>query len=281
MKMKKKLLLLLSVTAVVIFVFTLTGASSQAENAAPVYATSYTIINGTIPTAKAGTFRAEQMAKPRVKVAYEEKWDSITAKLQRMNIAIDQFQVFIRGFKEEAQLECWVKQKKDTVWKLYTTYPICAPSGEPGPKRCQGDYQVPEGFYHVSVFNPYSNFYLSLGVSYPNASDKVFACKRDPGGAIMIHGNCVTIGCIPITDPMIKELYVLCVEAKNSGQKEIPIHLFPARLTAANIVRIKETEDDPAVRTFWDNLQTGYNWFETKKKLPKVTVDLKGNYLFS
>lgn len=234
-----------------------------------------------VPDAKAGTFRAEQMAKARVKVAYEEKWDSIKTRLAKLNVSVDQLEVFIRGFKEEKDLEVWVKQKKDTTWKLYTTYPICESSGVLGPKRCQGDNQVPEGFYHVNVFNPYSNFYLSLGVSYPNASDKVFACKSDAGGAIMIHGNCVTIGCIPITDERIKELYVLCVEAKNSGQKEIPIHLFPARLKDGNLRRIKSAQSDAAIDTFWDNLKTGYDWFETKKKLPKVTVDAKGKYLFS
>ncbi len=234
-----------------------------------------------IPDAKAGTFRAEQMAKAKVKVAYVEKWDSIKARLSRLDVAVDQLEVFIRGFKEEKDLELWVKNKKDTTWKLYTTYPICESSGVLGPKRCQGDYQVPEGFYHVSVFNPYSNFYISLGVSYPNASDKVFACKRDPGGAIMIHGNCVTIGCIPITDDLIKELYVLCVEAKNSGQSKIPIHIFPARLTAANLTRLKEDQQDAAIDVFWDNIAPGYDWFERKKKLPKVTVDSKGKYLFN
>lgn len=242
---------------------------------------SDTAAYGTVPDAKAGTFRAEQMAKPRVKVAYQEKWDSIKARLSRLNVKIDQLEVFIRGFKEEKDLEVWVKQKNDVTWKLYTTYPICEQSGTLGPKRCQGDYQVPEGFYNVNVFNPYSNFYLSLGVSYPNASDKVFACKRDPGGAIMIHGNCVTIGCIPITDDMIKELYVLCVEAKNSGQSQIPIHIFPIRFTDTGIIRIKADETDLNTRVFWDNIRTGYDWFETKKKLPKVTVDAKGKYGFS
>lgn len=234
-----------------------------------------------VPEAKAGSFRAEQLAKPRVKVAYEEKWDSIKSRLSKLHVSVDQLEVFIRGFKEEKDLEVWVKEKKDTTWKLYTTYPICESSGELGPKRCQGDYQVPEGFYNVSVFNPYSNFYLSLGVSYPNAADKILACQRDPGGAIMIHGNCVTIGCIPITDERIKELYVLCVEARNAGQKEIPIHLFPVRFTDASIVRIKATESNVSTRTFWDNIRTGYDWFQSKKKLPKVTVDAKGKYLFS
>lgn len=259
----KKLLLILPAVAFVVFVL--------------FRADSY----GTVPTAKAGTFRAEQLSKPKVKVAYEEKWDSINAHLKRLNVGISTLEVFIRGFKSEKQLECWVKNKKDTTWQLYTTYPICSSSGVLGPKRCQGDGQVPEGFYHVSVFNPYSNFYLSLGVSYPNASDKIFACKSDPGGAIMIHGNCVTIGCIPITDDKIKELYVLCVEAKNTGQKEIPIHLFPARLTFDNLRIIKEDEDDVNVRLFWDNLKTGYDWFEMKHQLPGVAIDAKGKYEFA
>lgn len=262
----KKLVFIVPVIALLIFICTRDTAA--------------TIAHGTIPDAKAGTFRAEQMAKAKVKVAYVEKWDSIKARLSRLDVAVDQLEVFIRGFKEEKDLELWVKNKKDTTWKLYTTYPICESSGVLGPKRCQGDYQVPEGFYHVSVFNPYSNFYISLGVSYPNASDKVFACKRDPGGAIMIHGNCVTIGCIPITDDLIKELYVLCVEAKNAGQSTIPIHLFPARLTAGNLARLKQDQQDTAIDVFWDNIAPGYDWFERKKKLPKVTVDSKGKYIF-
>lgn len=235
---------------------------------------------GTVPKATPGTFRAAQLEHKRVKNAYAAQWDSIVPRLKRMNVRMEELEVFIRGFKDEKELEVWVKNKTEVNWKLYTTYPICASSGELGPKRCQGDNQVPEGFYHVSVFNPNSNFLLSLGVSYPNASDKVFACKRDAGGAIMIHGNCVTIGCIPITDEKIQELYVLCVEARNAGQKTIPIHLFPIRFTDAGIVRIKAAEDELAVRTFWDNIRTGYDWFETKRTLPIVSVDAKGKYLF-
>jgi len=43
-------------------------------------------------------------------------------------------------------------------------------SGKLGPKRQQGDMQIPEGFYHISGFNPASNFYLSLRINYPNPS---------------------------------------------------------------------------------------------------------------
>jgi murein L,D-transpeptidase YafK len=227
-----------------------------------------------------GSFRAEQKKVARVKTAYELKWPGIKSNLQKLGVDTNSFQLFIRIFKEEEQVEAWVKSAKNPAFQLYTTYPICQGSGMLGPKRCQGDGQVPEGFYHIYTFNPYSNYHLSLGVSYPNASDKYFACKRDPGGAIMIHGNCVTIGCIPITDDKIRELYVLAVEARNDGQQEIPIHIFPAKLSTEKLAALKKQYTDPATQNLWDNLKEGYDKFETTKLLPVVSVDAKGKYLF-
>jgi len=167
------------------------------------------------------------MKAPKVAVAYKEKWPEIKRKLCNMHIDTAAFRIFIRGFKSEKKLELWVSSKTNPVYQLYDVYPICASSGQPGPKRREGDGQVPEGFYSISVFNPYSNYYISLGINYPNQSDRILGDKNALGGAIMIHGNCVTIGCIPLTDDKIKEVYVLAVEAKNSGQLEIPVHLFP------------------------------------------------------
>lgn len=226
------------------------------------------------------SFRAEQKKAAKVKTAYTEKWGSIKKKLAGINVDTASLNICIRGFKKEQKLEVWVKSKNNTTYQLYTTYDICSSSGDLGPKRCQGDGQVPEGFYRVSVFNPYSNYYVSLGVSYPNASDKVFACKRDPGGAIMIHGNCVTIGCIPITDDKIKELYVLAVEARGCGQQDIPIHLFPARLSSEGLAALLTDANYAAYASFWKNLKTGYDYFENKKMPPVVTVDSKGVYSF-
>ena len=99
--------------------------------------------------------------------------------------------VYIRGFKSEAQVELWAAPPasagSDARWLLVRSFPICASSGELGPKRQLGDYQVPEGFYHVSLFNPVSSYHLSLGVSYPNAADRFHSGRRNPGNAIMIH----------------------------------------------------------------------------------------------
>ncbi|MBI3512105.1 MAG: hypothetical protein HY064_15715 [Bacteroidetes bacterium] len=225
-------------------------------------------------------FRQQQKQFPKVKTAYDLKWDALKAKLNSLGVDSNSFKVFIRGFKKEGELEVWVKSAKNNSWIKFETYSICQSSGTAGPKRCQGDGQVPEGFYHVSVFNPYSNYLISLGVSYPNKSDRMLGCSGDKGGAIMIHGNCVTIGCIPITDDKIREVYVLCVEAKNDGQTEISIHLFPARMTQENLSSLEKEFPDKATHDFWENIKTGYEFFENSKTLPAVSIDAKGKYIF-
>jgi murein L,D-transpeptidase YafK len=124
-----------------------------------------------------------------------------------------------------------VREKGTDQFKLLHTHLFCTNSGIPGPKLKEGDLQIPEGIYHISHFNPQSKFYLSVGLNYPNASDKILSDKQQPAGSIYIHGSCVRIGCIPITDDKIKELYVLAVKAMNNGQQKIPVHISPIRLT--------------------------------------------------
>ena len=119
--------------------------------------------------------------------------------------------IYIRSFKYDGQLEVWVKNERKEPYKLFKTYKICALAGTLGPKRMAGDYQVPEGFYYINEFNPNSNYHLSLGLNYPNLSDKVLSDSLRPGGDIYIHGSCVTVGCIPVTDQQIEEIDVLGV----------------------------------------------------------------------
>ncbi len=178
--------------------------------------------------------------------------------------------VFIRVFKAEDELELW-GLKGDKYIKI-VTWPICSRSGGFGPKVKQGDGQVPEGFYTIDRFNPSSSYYLSLGVSYPNTADS----KRNPvnpGGDIFIHGNCVTIGCIPITDSLIEYLYWTCVQSYGQGNS-IPVHIFPCKLTDKVIAGIPASSP---WKSFWLNLEKGYTYFEQKRVLPKVTVNVKGN----
>lgn len=224
-------------------------------------------------------FKKEQIKYPNVRTAYKEKWALVKEKLSKAGIDTSHFEIFIRVFKQEAKLEVWAKSTNVIQYKLVETYAICQSSGVLGPKRKQGDGQVPEGFYQVGSFNPLSEFYLALGVSYPNKSDIIKGDKTDPGGDIMIHGNCVTIGCMPLTDDKIKEVYIMAVEARNNGQQVIPVHIFPANLTSQGMAKLKSGTNDMEKIKFWTNLQTGYAYFETNKILPEITINKNGDYV--
>lgn len=224
------------------------------------------------------SFKSTQLKKARVKSAYEEKENTVRGYFQDKGLKYEGFNIFLRAIKNEAALEVWVKEKSVATYTLLHTYEFCAFSGDFGPKRKEGDLQIPEGVYHVNHFNPESNFHLSLGISYPNASDKILSDKKSPGGAIYIHGNCVTVGCIPITDDKIKELYVMALEARNNGQEKIPVHIFPARLTNTNVESLASQK--PQHQAFWKNLKPIYEDFEKTKKLKDVKVNKAGEYFF-
>src|ERR1700733_5442175 len=115
------------------------------------------------------SFKKEQLKYPHVQTAYKEKWAGLKKKLTTAGVDTSGFEIFIRIFKQDAKLQVWARTKSTTQFKLVETYAICASSGTLGPKRKEGDLQVPEGFYQVSVFQPNSEFYLALQVSYPNS----------------------------------------------------------------------------------------------------------------
>jgi len=223
------------------------------------------------------SFKETQLRNVRVKTAYTEKEAIVKGYFAAKKLKYEQFSLFIRAFKKEQKLEVWIREKEKETFALLHTYDFCAVSGTLGPKRKEGDYQIPEGVYSINHFNPLSNFYLSLGINYPNASDRILSDPKTPGGSIYIHGNCVTIGCIPLTDDKIKELYVLAVEAKNGGQDKIPVHIFPARLSAAELNALKTTFTAEAI-SFWENLRLVYDDFERSKVLKPVRVTRSGKY---
>ena len=165
--------------------------------------------------------------------------------------------------------------------KLFKTYKVCALAGGMGPKRMEGDYQVPEGFYYINEFNPSSSYHLSLGINYPNASDKVLSDCIKPGGDIYIHGSCLTVGCIPIQNNQIEELYILAAYAKTQGQDFIPVHIFPIRFNNKKSFDYfaNATKDDQDVQRFAIKIKEVYDFFEEKKKLPLISVNSKGEYV--
>ena len=223
-----------------------------------------------------------QRAFPRPGDALKKKGDTLQKQFEARGLEWPAKYLYIRSFKFDSQLEVWVRNDIQEPFKLFKTYKVCALAGTLGPKRLEGDYQVPEGFYHINEFNPQSNYYLSLGLNYPNPSDRVLSDSLKPGGDIYIHGSCVTVGCIPLTDEYIDELYILAAYAKNAGQDFIPVHIYPIRYNNKRSVEYLNTlaKADPSLKKFADNLQNVYEHFEQTKKLPVIMTGKTGEYIF-
>jgi murein L,D-transpeptidase YafK len=134
-----------------------------------------------------------------------------------------------------------VSKSKRQLWlhaggELVRTYTIALGTNPVDDKVRQGDRSTPEGDFYICVKNARSNFYLSLGLSYPNIEDaerglrdkiitravrnrivRAIQNKQRPpwdtalGGEIFIHGGGTasdwTWGCIALANPDIKELF--------------------------------------------------------------------------
>jgi murein L,D-transpeptidase YafK len=233
------------------------------------------------PPAHAGGFLAEQLRYERVRAAHERKNAALEGTLRRAGIATDGLNILLLAYKAEGVLELYAKSSAASRYRKLRDYVICWVPGKPGPKRQSGDGQVPEGFYHIDRFNPRSDYLLSLGINYPNAADRIKSRGKNPGGDIFIHGSCVSIGCLPMTDDKIQELYLYAVHARNSGQQKIPVYIFPFRMTRANMRKYAaQNAGRPALLRFWQSLEKGYARFSKSGRALRVRVDDNGEYLF-
>ncbi len=225
------------------------------------------------------------IAKPIVKVTdgFPKIEDSLRKQFQKQKLVYPPQSMYLRSFKYEKVVEVWVKSNIREAYKLLKTYKVCQQSGAMGPKRVEGDFQVPEGFYYINEFNPNSNYHLSLGLNYPNASDKILSDANRPGSAIYIHGNCVSTGCIPIMDAPIEELYFLASIVKNQGEEFIPVHVFPVKYSITKSKEFLENyiKENEQLKQFNKNLKEVYDYFEAKKDLPIIMVNKKGEYILN
>jgi len=227
------------------------------------------------------SFLKEQLIFPRVEQTFRTKQDSIRKQFEKAKLNFPPKQVYLRSFKYDSELELWVRNSNTDSFKLFKTYKVCALSGSLGPKRVEGDFQVPEGFYQISNFNPKSIYHLSLKLNYPNASDEILSDSIKPGGDIYVHGGCVTVGCIPIKDSQIEEVYLIASLAKENGQDFIPIHIFPIRYnnTKSYHYLALNSKDNTDYQEFAVTIQQVFDYFNIHKKLPIIAVDETGKYI--
>ncbi len=227
------------------------------------------------------SFVAAQKASYKMATVFNNKEEQLRKEFEQKGLTWPAKFVYIRSFKYDAQLEVWVKNSAKEKFKPFKTYKVCMQSGTMGPKRLQGDFQVPEGFYYINEFNPRSAYHLSLGLNYPNASDRILSDSLRPGNGIYIHGSCVSVGCIPVTDDEIEELYIITSYAKSNGEDFIPVHVFPFRYSDKKSAQYFKTvaKDNPTLEHFSLQLKSAFDKFEEEKQLPLILIDKKGDYV--
>jgi murein L,D-transpeptidase YafK len=230
-------------------------------------------------TGDKSSFEEKQKSFDRVKMAYDRKEEYILMRCRSLEIPETFGNMFIRVFKKEEVLEVWV-QKPDGRYVLFNEYKVYAHSGRLGPKRQQGDAQVPEGFYHINDFKPESNYHLALGINYPNESDKMLSRAQDKGGDIYIHGGESSVGCLAMSDYYIENIYICAVKARNQGQEKIPVHIYPFKPTPINMEYYSNFKDYVQFKKLWRNMAEGYMYFERTRHLPDVMVAEDGFYKY-
>jgi hypothetical protein len=252
-----------------------TPAALATGSASPdAVASSGPVAAAGIPVRDWTEWRADRSlsGQARVDQARAHKLAEVAALFRARAVAFPPPQLLWRVFKREGLLEVWAASRLGDPLVAVTSYRICYASGELGPKRREGDLQVPEGFYRISFYNPASSYHLAMLVDYPNTSDRILGDRRAPGGEIMIHGSCVSVGCIAMSDERVEELWLMA----RGMARPVHVHIFPTR----DIAALLASGAQPEHHDFWRNLADGYASFERTGRLSRVRVDRLGRYVF-
>jgi murein L,D-transpeptidase YafK len=224
-------------------------------------------------TAVSGLADFSPASEDRVMIARQRVLPILRQRFATAGLSYPGSSIFFRVLKLEREFELWARNEDQAAYRLVHVYPILGASGRLGPKRREGDRQVPEGFYQVDRFNPKSEFHLSLRINYPNAADKKKSDPVAPGSDIYIHGGERSTGCLAMGDDAIEEIYV----AAEDASQPVPIAIFPARMLDPRWPNWAKS--DPEQIDFWSTLKAGYRFFSEQHRPPTITIDDSGNYL--
>ena len=252
----------------IVFAFALTssnaGAGSEWIFAPPPEVAESSRVVTPASTAERPRFPSSETAKS----AWINQGDWLFDRLSSRGLRIGD-PVHIRIFKQSRELELYVQGRDG--FELYRTFPICDVSGMLGPKRFEGDFQAPEGFYTVvpERLHPNSDFHLAFNLGYPNAFDRSMGRT---GSNIMIHGGCASNGCFAMTDYYMEQIYLLAEAALKDGQAEIGVEVYPFRMTEGNLTAHASSR----WIDFWRSLKPAHDHFANSGVPASVEAGLGG-----
>lgn len=210
----------------------------------------------------------------RAELAKSENWPTLSSAIRAIGLEINPLHIYLRCFKQEEIVQLWVSNDPIHDFKLLRNYSFCTSSGTLGPKRKEGDLQIPEGLYHIDRFNPFSQFHLSMGINYPNKADLIHGDKDKPGSDIFIHGECNSVGCIALGNKAIRELYTIAHEAEAQGNR-IRVDIFPYKFqNQDSLISMDQEHQD-----LWTQLQPFCANFEPNYHLMPFSISDAGVYL--
>ena len=198
--------------------------------------------------------------------------------------------ILLRVFKKEMETSLWVRPlHSDMEYRLLKTYTITDNIVSTiGPKSALGDNLTPEGIYTLEFYPSFhwSDFYLAFKVSYPNDADeqrrRFWKIGGKAGGAINLHGCCISIGCIPVGNPAIEELFLL-IRANQKAGSIVNIHIFPFNFYNQEGQQLMQLykEKDLHYYDFWQTLKDINTYFLSNKQIPLTTFSPEtGYYIF-
>ena len=184
--------------------------------------------------------------------------------------------------------------RQDGSGDTLASFPVCVMGTEPGFKSREGDGMTPDGIYNIVQLNPASSYHLSMKIDYPNAVDNKRhtahtrrAQERwSQGGNIYIHGKCVSIGCVAMTDIVIEKLYLIAA-SRVAARRRIPVLILPFDGEAQYQQMIFHAEErfettrDTAwmmLRIHLENMRDVLLRYQATKRIPSFTAAADGLY---
>jgi len=213
--------------------------------------------------------------------------NSLTRLIREQGLVYSNIDLLLRVFKKELKVALWVRPRNtDHPYRLLKTYDITdSIVSTLGPKSMLGDQLTPEGIYALEFYPSFrwSDFYLAFKVSYPNDADeqrrRFWEIENKAGGAINLHGCCISIGCIPVGNPAIEGLFFL-IRANQKNGSEIHIHIFPFDFQSQDGQHLLQVYQQRNNRyyDFWQGLRNINEAFLQNRQVPVIKVDLGTGY---
>jgi hypothetical protein len=259
-------------------------AVSSEREPYPMASQTPRVVQGFLPSTKAGGsgikipfFSSQSIpTTPRTKIITKDAGERLRGELAELGLELGA-PVFIRVFKEESELEVWMKSEHEPHYTLFKVLRLTFCAGKPGPKSREGDGQAPEGFYFASSgsMRPETRHHLGIDLGFPNAYDQY---NGFTGSDLMIHGGVNAAGAFALSLKDMEEIYTVAEAGLEGGQKLLRINVFPFRMTDKRMDQA--WKGNPQCLDFWVNLKEGYDFFENVRLPPAVEV-VSGRYFFA